>query len=271
MAILNIAHRGGAALYPENSLAAFRHALAYDGAELDVQLSADGAAVIYHDARLNSGYTRDADGNWPEGAAPRIKDLTLAELRRFEIGRPQPGSAYALAHPDLRALDGEHIPTLAEVIALAQPGPDFRLLVELKCDFSEDSADPIVLADAALAVVEEAGFLPRVIFVGFDWRALARVKLMQPKAEIWCTSNERIEGTAALFNIIRGLGAQGWFPHFSQLTDAAAALARSYGFKLAAWTVNEESEMRRLKALEVEAICTDRPDVLNSLSHHGRP
>jgi glycerophosphoryl diester phosphodiesterase len=171
----------------------------------------------------------------------------------------------------MRALDGEHIPTLAEVIALVQPAPGFRLLVELKCDFSADSADPIALADTALNVIKEADFLSRVIFVGFDWRALARVKLMQPEAEIWCTSNERIQGTPALFNLIRTLGAQGWFPHFSQLTEAAAALARTYDFKLAAWTVNEESEMQRLKTLEIAAICTDRPDVLNSLSRHGRP
>jgi glycerophosphoryl diester phosphodiesterase len=66
------------------------------------------------------------------------------------------------------------------------------------------------------------------------------------------------------------LGATGWFPHFSQLTAEAAALARSYDLKLAAWTVDEPDEMQRLTALGVEAICTDRPDVLNSLSHHGR-
>src|SRR5690606_21045986 len=133
MSTLNIAHRGGAALYPENALAAFRHAmmLGCDGAELDVQLSADGVAVVYHDARLNSGYTR-AGGSWLNGATPRIKDMTLAQLRGFDIGRMRPGSAYARAHPRQAAVDGERIPTLEEVVTLVRPSPGFRLWVELK-------------------------------------------------------------------------------------------------------------------------------------------
>jgi glycerophosphoryl diester phosphodiesterase len=268
-AILNFAHRGGGALMPENSLAAFRNAVALgaNGAELDVQLSADGVAVVYHDLRLNPGYTR-TDGAWLEGAAPRIKDLPLAQLHGFDIGRARPGSAYAAAHPLQAAVDGERVPTLAEVVALAKTAPDFRLLVELKCDLSDDSADPVALADAALAVVEEADFLSRAVFVGFDWRALARVKQRQPKAEIWCTTDEKIAGTTGLFEIIKGMGGAGWFPHFSSLTDEAATLARSYGFRLAAWTVNDESEMRRLMALGIDAICTDRPDILVSLLPH---
>ena len=272
MPTLNIAHRGGAALFPENSIAAFRHALVlgYDGAELDVQLSADGVAVVHHDARLNAAYARK-DGAWLQGEGGRIKDLPLAVLQGFDIGRPRPGSDYAAQHPGLTAVDGQRIPTLAEVIALVRPAPDFRLLIELKCDTSEDSADPVALADAALAVVEEARFLSRAIFVGFDWRALARAHQVQPRAEIWCTSNGDVEGTAPLFNIIRGLGGSGWFAHFWQMTPAAAALARSFDLKLAAWTVDSPEEMRRLKELGVDAICTDRPDLLNSLTHHGRP
>jgi glycerophosphoryl diester phosphodiesterase len=263
MPTLNIAHRGGAALFPENSLAAFRNAvtLGCDGAELDVQLSADGVAVVYHDARLNPGYTRQG-GAWLDGIGARIKDLPLAQLRGFDIGRPQPGRAYAARHPVVQAVDGEHIPTLDEVIALVGPVRDFRLLVELKCDTGEDSADPVALADAALAVVEKADFLSRTIFVGFDWRALMRVHQVQPKAEIWCTSNNDIAGTAPLFNIIRGLGATGWFPHFSQLTAQAVALARSYDLKLAAWTVDDQNEMLRLTAVGIDAICSDRPDLM---------
>jgi glycerophosphoryl diester phosphodiesterase len=266
MPTLDIAHRGGAALRPENSLAAFRHAIALgaDGAELDVQLSADGVAVVHHDLRLNPGYTR-RDGTWLAGTAPRIKDLPLEQLRHYDIGRARPGSVYAAEHPLQTAVDGERIPTLEEVVTLAKVAPDFRLLVELKCDLSDDSADPVALANAALAVVEEADFLTRAVFVGFDWRALARLKQMRPGAEIWCTTDEKIVGGSGLFDIIKGVGGTGWFPHFSSLTEAAAAQARSYGFKLAAWTVNDQAEMRRLNVMGVEAICTDRPEVLHSL------
>lgn len=270
MATLNIAHRGGAALYPENTLAAFRNAIALgcDGAELDVQLSADGVAVVYHDVRLNPGYACK-DGAWLDGVMPRIKDMTLAKLRVFDIGRPRSGTDYARKHPDVTPSDGERIPTLEAVVALARAAPDFRLLVELKCDDTADSADPVALADAALKVVADADFLSRTIFVGFDWRALARVRQVQPDAETWCTTTDAVEATPALFAGIRAIGGAGWFPHHARLSVDAAALARSHGLKLAAWTVNAASEMRRLDALGVAAICTDRPDVLKALEQRG--
>ena len=102
----NIAHRGGAALMPENTLAAFADAAlrGCDGAELDVQLTADGAAVVHHDFRLKAGLARK-DGVWLSEAGPRIKDLSLAELRHFDVGAAQPGGAYALAHPLLKAMN----------------------------------------------------------------------------------------------------------------------------------------------------------------------
>ncbi len=266
MKTLDIAHRGGAALWPENTPPAFGEAIALgcDGAELDVQLSADGIVIVHHDFRLNPGYARLRGGDWVESPGPRIKDLTLHQLWQYDLGHVRPGSDYARSHPDIRDAGGTGVPTLEWVVNLAKEASDFRLLVELKCDLSEDSADPVALADAALAVVEDADFLSRTIFVGFDWRALARVKQKQPKAEIWCTTDEKIAGDAGLFEIILGLGAAGWFPHYAQLTDQAAALARSYGFKLGAWTVNDETEMRRLLALGVDAICTDRPDLLQA-------
>jgi len=263
MPTICIAHRGGAALYPENTLAAFRNAIALgcDGAELDVQLSADGVVVVYHNARLNPGYTRK-DGAWLDGSTPCIKDLTLAQLRVYDVGRARPGSDYARAHPGMAAVDGERIPTLEEVVSLAKSVPDFQLWVELKCDDGADSADPVMLADATLKVIEDAGFLTRTVFVGFDWRALARTKQAKPTAEIWCTTTDDIESSEPLLQTIRAMGGAGWFPHHSRLTDQAALLARSHGLKLAAWTVNEASEMRRLRQLGVEAICTDRPDLL---------
>ena len=264
----NIAHRGGAGLAPENTLAAFRDAVARgaDGAELDVQLSRDGLVVVHHDWRLMAHVARQ-DGIWLAQPGPRIKDLTLAELRGFDIGRAEPGSDYASAHPDVRRADGEHVPLLDEVIAAAKSSPSFHLLVELKCDGSDDSADPVALADAALAVVRAADFLIRVIFVGFDWRALARVKQAAPEARCWFTTDRLARlgspPLAPLLETIKKMGGEGWFPNYEDATPAAIALARALGLKLAAWTVNDPADMQRLASLD--AICTDRPDLLQSL------
>src|SRR4051812_5538391 len=120
----NIAHRGGAALRPENTMPAFADAISRgcDGAELDVQLSADGACVVHHDFRLNPGYTRQG-GDWLTGETPRIKDLTLAQLRAFDLGRPAPGSDYGRNHLSLTPVDGARIPTLEEVRDAARAAP----------------------------------------------------------------------------------------------------------------------------------------------------
>ncbi len=65
------------------------------------------------------------NGVWLDAARPRIKDLTLAELQQFDLGTPQPGSDYARAHPLLKRDDGERMPTLEEVAALASRGGIF--------------------------------------------------------------------------------------------------------------------------------------------------
>src|SRR3954447_15118153 len=107
MSLLCIAHRGGAALYPENTLAAFRNAIALgcDGAELDVQLSRAGEVIVFHDYRLKPEICRDENGNWLKRPTPRIKDLTLTELQSYDIGCADPATEYARAHASVQWRD----------------------------------------------------------------------------------------------------------------------------------------------------------------------
>jgi glycerophosphoryl diester phosphodiesterase len=229
-----------------------------DGAELDVQLSADGRVVVYHDYRLNPDYTRLRGGDWLEGVTPRVKDLSLEQLQRYSIGAPRPGSDYASVHPLLRDVGDQAIPTLESVIGLIRGAADFRLLVELKCGPNPDSADPIALSGAVYDAVAGADFLSRTIFVGFDWRALT--PLVARGAACWF-STDRLRGDARpVIDMIAGAGVQGWFPNFPDATPDHVAYARARSLKVGAWTVNDPSEMRRLMGLD--AICTDRPDIL---------
>ena len=249
---LNIAHRGGAALMPENTLAAFADALARgcDGAELDVQLTRDGVVVVHHDFRLKAGLARKS-GVWLTQPGPRIKDLSLKELRQFDVGTARPGEAYAQAHPLLGPMDAL-IPTLEEVAALAT-SRRFLLFVELKCDASADSADPVALAEAAYAVTGD-----RAVYVGFDWRALA--PLAARGAVCWFTT-DKLQGDARLvIDAIAQSGGQGWFPNFPDAIPDNVAYARTRGLKVGAWTVNDSADMHRLK--ELDALCTDRPDIM---------
>jgi glycerophosphoryl diester phosphodiesterase len=312
MSVLNIAHRGGAGLMPENTLAAFADAVARgaDGAELDVQLSRDGEVVVFHDYRLKPDICRAADGEYLVRPTPRIKDLTLAELREFDIGRPDPASAYARAHPLLTPRDGERIPTLGEVLEVVKSAKKpFRLQVELKTSFSDRalSADPIALAEASVAVLKAHDYLDRTIFVGFDWPGLIHAKKLAPQAECWFTTlaaswfadappplrddppaepalqmlrhwarsgtspwaagYDAVNYGGSIRRAIHAAGGQGWFPTYTDASDEAVAEARSLGLKVGAWTVDEPEDMKALVARGLDAICTDRPDVLGEILH----
>jgi glycerophosphoryl diester phosphodiesterase len=127
------------------------------------------------------------------------------------------------------------------------------LFVELKCDASTDSADPITLADAAYAVTGNSA-----VYVGFDWRALARIHALG--GVCWFTA-DKLQGDArpAIDAIVQA-GGQGWFPNFPDATPENVGHARECGLKVGAWTVNDPADMNRLAALDM--ICTDRPDIM---------
>lgn len=305
----NIAHRGGAGLAPENTLAAFRDAVARgcDGAELDVQLSRDGEVVVFHDYRLKPEICRDA-GVWIRKPTPLIKDLTLDELRSYDVGRADPASDYAGAHSTVTPRDGERIPTLDEVVAIAKvAAKPFTLFVELKTSFSERevSADPQALAEVTLAVLKRQDYLARTILVGFDWPGLLHAKKIAPEIACWFTTMaqswfldrpvppvddppsaaslvvlrhwadtgtspwaggyDAVRYGGSILKAIAAAGADGWFPYHRDATAAAVAEARALGLKVGAWTVDEPDDMRALAARGLDALCTDRPDVLNAV------
>jgi glycerophosphoryl diester phosphodiesterase len=298
---LNFAHRGGAGLYPENTLAAFRDAVARgcDGAELDVQLSKDGEVVVFHDFHLKPEICR-LDGKWLTKPTPRIKDLTLAELRAYDVGRLDPASDYGKSHPHTMPVDGEKIPTLAEVLAVtSQAKKPFKLQVELKTSFfnRDVAADPVALSEATVAVLRQANYLDRTIFVGFDWAGLLHAKKIAPGVECWFTTMEldflkapqqdekpavmalrhwNETGTSpwaagfdaskyggSIQKAIEAAGGDGWFPTYTDATPQAVAEAKSLGLKVGAWTVNDPADMKRLIALGLDGLCTDRPDLLS--------
>jgi len=190
---LNIAHRGGAGLRPENTLAAFAHALdlGVDGFELDVHVAKDGAVVVFHDDRLKHEIVRDSNGAWIEKPGPLLKDLTYAELQSYDIGRLLPNSAYAKRYPDYMPCDGEHISRLADVIFLMKrQGGNERLWIELKTNFTDRSqtASPQDMAEAVVRVLKREKFLDRAVLVGFDWPALIAAKKLEPKLICWFTT-----------------------------------------------------------------------------------
>ncbi len=274
---LNIAHRGGAQLWPENTLFAFVSAAkaGYDGAELDVQMTRDEKLVVFHDFRLKRELCRSPDGHWVRrkriAPLPLIHDLTFDELQAFDVGRPEPGSVYAIKHPQLSPRDGEHMPSLAQVVAgVRAVKPDFQLFVEIKTSLDDPalSAAPEAVAEAALAQLLDAKFLANTVMVGFDWRGLVHAKRLEPELRCWFSTERRARVTA---DAVKQAGGDGWFCSVNRATGSNIREARALALGFGVWTVNEASEMRALADLQVDAICTDRPDRLSALLESYSP
>lgn len=307
MPVLCLAHRGGAALRPENTLSALTNAIALGahGVELDVQLSRDGQVVVFHDLRLTADLCRNAAGAWLSPPTPAIVELTRDELAGYDIGRARPGSDYARDHPEMIPFDGERIPLLAEVITIARAasGP-FRLFVELKTSLADPnlSAPPEALAEAVVAALKQTDYVEPSVIIGFDWRALLHVKAIEPSLACWFSTRpqswfedgdppptdappppsalqmlrhwaragtspwaagfDAIKFGGSRLNAIRAAGGDGWFPYWRDATRDTIAEAHALGLKAGAWTVDDPAEMRTLARHGVDAICSDRPDLL---------
>ena len=181
-----IGHRGAAGLAPENTLSAFKRAceIGVDAIELDVLLTADGKIVVHHDYTLKPEMTRTPDGEWLDRPGPAIKELTLAKLKAYDVGRLKPDTRYSRRYPEQQPVDGERIPTLGEVISLlkAKCDPATQLWIEIKTNPEKPDLTPApeTVADAVVQLLRMQNFAGRVRILSFDWRALVHVQKIAP-------------------------------------------------------------------------------------------
>ena len=180
---LIIAHRGGADLWPENTLAAFAAAIdsGADGLEFDLQLTADGRLAVHHDAQLKPEATR-RDGAFLQPPTPRLEALSWAELQLYDVGRLDPDSAYGRRRPARRHVDGARVPDLAALDRLAADTakPGFKLYAELKTELEPAPDKAAALAEAYLAALEVSPARDRHIVISFDWRCVNLVRAARP-------------------------------------------------------------------------------------------
>jgi len=239
------AHRGGAALRPENTIEAFDHGLALgaDGLEFDVRLTRDGAVIVHHDDTLD----RTTNGH---GA---VATCTTADVTRLDAGYWFPeGGGFPFRGCGLC------IPLLRDVLARY---PGVPLVIELKQNLPE-------LARRTLDEVRSAGAVDRVALGSFGWRVLHAARQYEPAI---ATGASREETRWALYRSWIGWPLRSTpyrefqVPEFSGRTTIISPRfvrhAHRAGLPVKAWTVNRAEDMRRLIGMGVDAIMTDRPDI----------
>lgn len=254
---LAFAHRGGAALWPENTLIAFEQALALGCRylETDVHLTRDGHVVVLHDARLER--TTDGSG-W-------VAEHTYGELRRLDAGyrfspRPSASATRAVSTYPWRGR-GLFIPRFEELLEL---GGDARFNVELK------SRDPR-LVQAFWKIIESQRLHDRVLVAAavdpvvraFRELSRGRVATSASRREVtafWATCRARIASFIPIhYDALQVPTRSG---RLTIVDRAFIAAAHARGLHVHVWTVDEPEAMRRLLALGVDGIMSDRPDRL---------
>lgn len=247
-----LAHRGGAASQPENTLEAFRAGLDAGSPwiETDLHMTRDGHIVCFHDDLLS----RTTDGHG------EIWQLTLAQLRRLDAGYhfTLDGHSYPLRG------QGVTIPTLEELVGL---DPDVRVNLDIK-----QGQPPIV--DTLWRDIEALGIHDRVLIGSSDlvplraFRRLARGRV----ASSACTSevfafwlSARAKLSAWLPIDYDALQVPISYRGLQVITPAFVRAAHQRGLQVHVWTINEIEQMRWLIELGVDGIVTDYPKRLAQL------
>ena len=229
-------HRGGAALWPENSVTAFRETakLPVEQIEFDVQLSADGVPMIFHDATLD----RVTNGSGPLAAK------TLAELKALEIFQ-----------------GGGQIMTLAEGLEILGPSH-----LVLRCEIKPgiDLVPYPGIVDKTLDLIAEADLIQRTVITSFHLPTLAEVRdrEMPLRDLLWLVADPILRLTSAQHVADLALAERipSVSPRHTELRGAALSVLRAAGLKVGAFAVLEDDAIQWALDAGLAVFTTDRPD-----------
>ncbi|MBL9038435.1 MAG: glycerophosphodiester phosphodiesterase [Archangium sp.] len=230
-------HRGASADYPENTVEAMRGAVAQgaDGVELDVMVCGSGELVVCHDEWLD----RLAGRRWEVATTPWWK------LQKADVGS-QLGFAPA------------RIPLLEDVFA-AVPA-DFFVNIELKCI----TVDDLGLTAKVVDFVRAHRLESRVVLSSFNAGCLFRLARFGPELRRGCLIDPDQPWLPQAWGVLPTVAPTAVHPHVSACTPERVARWHAQQWQVAVWTVDDVDEARRLRALGVDAIITNRPGRLRA-------
>jgi glycerophosphoryl diester phosphodiesterase len=251
--LLKVAHRGGAGLAPENTLAAFRKALeiGVDAVELDLHLSKDGALVVMH----------DPDVVRTTGERGEIRHFTLAALHKLN-------AAATYRKNGKNGVMPQHIPALQEVLTLIKG----RARVQIEIKLSADRTRYPGIEANVIAAVRQCDMVAHTSVISFDFATLHTIKRLEPAIQTCALVSSLY---LSRFNLQRNapavatdLALQGfcWVGvKHTWLTAPFLHALQAQNFHVGVWTVNDAAAIRKFADMGVDFITSDRPDLLRQL------
>lgn len=263
------AHRGGRGLWPENTIIAMENAMKIEGIttlEMDTHITKDGKVVVTHDDYLSPGFMLTPDGkDIPASDAKRypIFQMDYRELRAFDLGtKPLAG------FPRQQKIK-THIPLLEELIDAVQKDiklnkrKQFFYNIETKCDAKGDgitNPEPEVFVKLLMGVIKKKKIMPYVVIQSFDKRTIQLIHEKYPDVK----TSFLVANKKSYEENIADLGYKPFIlsPVLQMVTEELVKKAHNDGVKVIPWTANKIEDMNALRALGVDGIISDYPDVL---------
>lgn len=248
--VLVVAHRGGAALAPENTLAAFENALklGVDQVECDVHLSKDGELIVMHDPDVS----RTTNG------VGQIGELTLAEIKKLNAAAKFSGGTFAAQPP----------PTLGELLDLVKGKAGIQVEIKLAAGNARYPGIEKKVADALAA----RGMTGQAVVISFDFPTLKDIKAIDPRIKTgalvnsqWMSARMTKSPEQIVDEVAKTTSADYFMPTSASVSEPLVKATHARGLKMGVWTVDASGEMKRLAGWGVDAITSNRPDELRSV------
>ncbi|MBO9730687.1 MAG: glycerophosphodiester phosphodiesterase [Chitinophaga sp.] len=270
-AFYKVGHRGTRGLMPENTIPAMYKGLA-TGAntiEFDVHITKDGQVVVYHDASFTPSYTTSPDGK--DIPAEKRADyifyqMNYADIRPFIIGEK-----FYPAYPEQQKMRS-YAPLLGEMIdsveayTKANHLPPAYYLLEIKSSEKTDGKEqpaPEEYITKLMAVKQLQPLGKRLLVQSFDMRPLQVMHRRYPDIKLGFLTDDKKNGFE---EHLRQLGFTPFFynPHYKLVTPELIGKCHDKHIQIVPWTIDDVTEMKRLKAMGVNGIITDYPNRLQA-------
>ncbi|WP_162428723.1 glycerophosphodiester phosphodiesterase [Pontibacter pudoricolor] len=264
-------HRGARGLMPENSIPAMMKALelGVTTLEMDTHVTKDGKVVVTHDPHINHLYARTPDGKdftKAESKNYAIYQLDYEQVRRFDLG-----TKFYDTYPQQEKVK-TYIPLLAELIDSVQNHikannlPQVFYNIETKSVAEGDNKihpEPAEFVKKLVEVLEEKKITPWVIVQSFDPRTLQVLHQQYPhiKASLLVSNKDSFEENIARL----GFTPEVYSPSYKLVTPELLAKAHAKNIKVIPWTVNTVEDITRLKAMGVDGIISDYPNLFKEV------